>query len=99
MTTTSRCSPSCRHVRAMVQRESVIIALLGAVLGVAVGLFFGWAMQRSLSGSGVTDLVIPYGQLALYVVAAALAGFFAGALPARRVARIDVLAALAAPDE
>ena len=42
------------QVKAMVRHESVIVALLGAVAGVIVGLFLAWAMQRSLVDQGLT---------------------------------------------
>ncbi|MGH9165896.1 MAG: ABC transporter permease, partial [Acidimicrobiales bacterium] len=38
-----------RQVRSAVRYESVIIALLGTVLGLAIGLFFGWAMVSALA--------------------------------------------------
>jgi putative ABC transport system permease protein len=84
-----------RQVRTMVRREAVIVAVIGAALGVVVGVLFGWAMQQALAETGVTVLSIPYGQLAVYVVLAALAGVAAAALPARRAAKLNVLEAIA----
>lgn len=83
-----------RQVRAMVRAESVITSVMGAVLGLAVGLLFGIALQRALDSQGITSLVIPVGQLISYVVLAALAGVFAAVWPARRAAKLDVLAAI-----
>ncbi|MFM8944469.1 MAG: ABC transporter permease, partial [Actinomycetota bacterium] len=85
---------SRRQVRAMIRAESVIIAILGAILGIGIGVFFGWALQRALEPEGVTILRIPVGQLAGYVVAAAVAGVLAAVLPARRAANLDVLEAI-----
>jgi putative ABC transport system permease protein len=82
------------QVRAMVRSESVIIALFGAVLGIAVGIFFGWALQQALEPEGVTRLAIPVGSLAVYLVFAALAGVLAAIAPARRAANLDVLQAV-----
>jgi len=84
---------SRRQVRRMVRVEAVIIAVLGAVLGLVVGVLFGWALQRALSDQGV-ELVIPVGQLIAMLVVAALLGVVAAIWPARRAARIDVLAAI-----
>jgi len=39
---------SRRQVRSMIRWEAVIIALLGTVLGVAIALFFGWAVIEAL---------------------------------------------------
>ena len=79
----------------MIRIESVVIALYGALLGLLVGTAFGWALVRALREQGVTEFALPVGRLALVVVAAALAGVLAAALPARRAARLDVLAAVA----
>lgn len=85
---------SRRQVRAMIRGESVIIAVLGAVLGLAVGVLFGWAIVAGLNSQGITHVVIPGGQLLGYVVLAAIAGVVAAVFPARRAARLDVLAAI-----
>jgi putative ABC transport system permease protein len=84
-----------RQVKAMIRWESVIIAVFGALLGTAVGVFFGWAMVQALSDQGITELSIPGGQLLIYVVVAGLFGVLAAMLPARRAAKLDVLAAIA----
>jgi putative ABC transport system permease protein len=84
-----------RQVKAMIRWESVIIAVFGALLGTAVGVFFGWAMVQALSDQGITELSIPGVQLILYIVMAGLAGVLAAAFPARRAAKLDVLAAIA----
>jgi putative ABC transport system permease protein len=86
---------SRRQLRRMVRLESVIISVFGAILGVAVGLGFGWALVRALRDQGIRTLVIPWGSLALYVVLAAIIGVLAAVLPARRAARQDVLQAIA----
>ncbi|HVE63642.1 MAG TPA: FtsX-like permease family protein [Mycobacteriales bacterium] len=84
-----------RQVRRTVRGESVIIALLGTALGLAIGLFFGWALVQALREDGLTTFRVPVGQLALVTVIAALAGVVAAVRPARRAARLDVLAAIA----
>ena len=86
---------SRRQVRGMIRWEAVIIAVLGAVLGVAVGVFFGWAFVSSLDDQGLARLAVPGRQLVLYVALAGVAGMAAALGPARRAARLDVLAAIA----
>ena len=53
------------QVRQMIRGESVIIAVLGAVVGVAVGLLWGWVFVTALDGQGITELSIPVLQLLL----------------------------------
>jgi putative ABC transport system permease protein len=82
------------QVRSSVRWESVIIALFGTVLGVGIGVLFGWAMMTAMSDDGIDAFTIPAGQLAVITVIAALAGIAAAVMPARRAARINVLRAV-----
>jgi putative ABC transport system permease protein len=84
------------QLRNAVRYESVIIALLGTGLGLVIGVGFGAAVLRALSEEGVSDLVVPAGPFAVIAVLAVVAGVVAAVLPARRAARLDVLAALQA---
>jgi len=84
-----------RQLRRMIRVESVVIAVYGAVLGLAVGTGFGWAFVRALRSQGVTEFSLPVGRMVQVLVVAALAGVLAAALPARRAARLDVLEAVA----
>ena len=83
-----------RQLRSMIRWEAVIIAVLGAVLGLAVGVFFGWTIVRALASQGITEFTLPAGQLVSFVLAAAIAGVLAAVLPGRRAAKIDVLRAI-----
>ncbi len=83
-----------RQLRAMIRWESVIIAVLGAVLGLAIGTFFGWTLVRALNNQGITEFQLPVGTLLGFVAAAALAGVLAAVFPGRRAARIDMLRAI-----
>jgi len=85
---------SRRQLRTMVRLESIVISLLGAVLGVGLGLVFGVALQRSQADSGLEVLSVPFVQLFVFVVLAALVGVLAAVWPARRAARLDVLRAI-----
>ncbi len=83
-----------RQARAMIRWEAVIVSIFGALLGLVVGTFFGWAMVQALRDFGITELSLPVPRLVVYVVVAAIAGVVAAILPARRAARLDVLAAV-----
>ena len=84
------------QVRATVRWESVIIALLGTTLGLAIGTSFGWVMVKALEDQGLNTFNIPVTQLAVVVAIAAVAGCVAAVLPARRAAKLDVLEAISA---
>jgi putative ABC transport system permease protein len=86
---------SRRQIRRMIRWESVVIALIGGVLGLTVGVFFGWALVRALADEGVTDFSAPAGQLLVFLVTAGLVGVVAAIWPARRAAKLDVLRAIA----
>ncbi|WP_169809272.1 ABC transporter permease [Actinomadura chibensis] len=84
------------QLRAMVRWEAVIIAVFGGVLGLAVGVVFGWTLVRALRGQGITEFAVPVGTLLAFLAAAALAGVLAAVFPGRRAARIDILRAVTA---
>lgn len=83
------------QLRRLVTLESVIVAVLGSVLGVLLGVGFGAILVRLLKDNGITELAIPWGQLAVFVVLAALFGVVAAIGPARRAARQNVLDSIA----
>jgi len=83
-----------RQLRSMVRWESVIIAVFGALLGLALGVFFGSSLQQALKGQGLSELRIPAVQLIVYVVLAGFAGVAAAVMPARKAARLNVLEAI-----
>jgi putative ABC transport system permease protein len=82
------------QMRSTVRWESVIIAVFGSLLGLVIGIFFGWALVRALADEGIGRFVVPVTDLTVIVVLAAIAGVVAALLPARRAARLDVLESL-----
>jgi putative ABC transport system permease protein len=77
----------------MIRHESVITALIGAALGLPLGVFLAALLVRALSQYEV-GFKIPFGQLVFFAVVAILVGVVAAVLPARRAARLNVLQAL-----
>lgn len=82
------------QVRRMIRFESVLIAVFGTLLGIALGLFCGWALSIGVVGEGV-QLGVPWAWIAGGLIGALVAGVAAAVIPARRAARMDVLAAIA----
>ncbi|MEA2024971.1 MAG: FtsX-like permease family protein [Actinomycetota bacterium] len=84
-----------RQVRRMIRWEAVIIALFGAVMGVGVGLFLGWAVVRALADEGLGSFAIPTGQIVALVLLAGVAGVIAAIYPSWKASRLNVLEAIA----
>ncbi|MFG2589022.1 ABC transporter permease [Streptomyces sp. NPDC048438] len=84
-----------RKVKRMIRLEAVVISLFGAVVGVGLGTFLGWAIGKSLSASipGYA-LVIPWDRLAIFLVLAGLVGVLASLWPARSGAKLNMLTAI-----
>jgi len=83
-----------RQLRSTVRWEAVIISLYGTGLGLVLGLLFGWALVTALGDQGLSSFVVPAGPLAVVVLVSVVAGVVAAIGPARRAARLDVLAAV-----
>jgi putative ABC transport system permease protein len=86
---------SRRQMRRMVRWESVVIAVLGGIVGIALGILWGWAFSRALQEQGVSVFRIPVVEVLLFVVGSMVAGVLAAVLPAWRASRLDVLEAIA----
>ena len=82
-----------RQTRGMIRHESLITALIGAGLGLPLGLLLAGLVTKALSSEGL-GFSIPVGSLVAFVIVAVLAGLAAAILPARRASRLDVLGAL-----
>jgi putative ABC transport system permease protein len=82
-----------RQVRRMIRAESVVTALIGAAMGLPLGIFLAWMVTKALSGQGVS-FAIPGKLLVYFVWVAVSAGLIAAIAPARRASRLKVLESL-----
>jgi putative ABC transport system permease protein len=85
---------SRRQLSSTITIESVATAVFGALLGAVLGLGLGIALQHGLVSQGLEVLAIPWAQLVVVVVFAAVAGVVAAILPAIRAVRLDILRAV-----
>ncbi|MEU9334942.1 FtsX-like permease family protein [Streptomyces sp. NPDC048290] len=84
-----------KGVKRMVRLESLLISLFGGVLGIGLGVFFGWAAGQLIGARMSTyELVLPWDRMALFLLLAAAVGVLAALWPARRAARLNMLSAI-----
>jgi putative ABC transport system permease protein len=82
------------QTRSMIRFEAAVVSLFGALLGVLVGIAFGWLAVAAIPDSFIDRLAIPALTLIIYVIIATIAGLLAASFPARRAARLNILAAI-----
>jgi putative ABC transport system permease protein len=81
------------QARRMVRHESVITALIGACLGLPLGVLLAAIATRAMRGADIA-FSLPVVALVGLTAVAVVAGIVAAALPARRASRLNVLDAL-----
>lgn len=90
------------EVRDLFLTESMIMGLMGGVLGIVVGYLFGKLLSLGLSafalakgGDSFIDVsLVPIGFMLFVILIAILIGLFTGIFPARRATQISALNAL-----
>ncbi len=87
------------YQRGMVSASFLIESLFIAVTGVIVGVATGMVLSRNLIASGnagaqAKEMIVPFGQIALFVVIALVAAFIMTVIPARRASRVPIAEAL-----
>ncbi|GAB3719991.1 ABC transporter permease [Nocardiopsis oceani] len=81
------------QLRRMLSIEAVLLCLIGAGIGIVLGVVFGWAAAAAVMPGLVFS--IPTAQIAVFIGVAILAGLLAAVLPARRAAGTSITGALA----
>lgn len=85
-----------RLIRRSIRTESIAITAFGGLLGVVTGLGVGAVMQHAMLGQDMWDVTVPWTDIAAALAGMVLIGVLGALWPARRPARTDVLAAIAA---
>ncbi|WP_262056244.1 ABC transporter permease [Streptomyces sp. STR69] len=84
-----------KGIKRMVRLESLVISLFGGVLGIGLGVFFGWAAGELIGSKMSTyELVIPWARMTLFLLLAGTVGVLAALWPARRAAKLNMLSAI-----
>ncbi len=87
-----------RNVRLVVMANGAVVGIVGAILGLVAGLA-GWLAYRpeleQTSHHLIGMFALPWGVIALALVLAVLAAFFAASRPARAITRVPIVTALA----
>jgi len=81
------------QLRSMVFSESVITCAIGGIIGIGVGLLFGYLIAKGLESEGI-QFSVPVVTIVVVFFLAALAGLVAALAPARRAAKLQPLDAL-----
>jgi putative ABC transport system permease protein len=87
------------YQRGMVSASFLIESLFIAITGVIVGVTTGMVLSRNLIASGnagaqAKEMIVPYAQIALFVIIALVAAFIMTVIPARRASRVPIAEAL-----
>ena len=85
---------SRRQLRRMVRHESVVVALIGAAVGLPLGIGLSALITRALADYDVA-LSVPVGALVTITLVATVAAVIAATGPARRAGRVQIVSALA----
>ena len=84
-----------REVLLLFLLEAVLIGLVGAVIGVALGLATGVVVLKVVPGFQDFQVALPYDWIGIALTVGMLTGVAAGFMPARRATKIQPIQALA----
>ncbi|WP_062380677.1 ABC transporter permease [Demequina pelophila] len=79
----------------MITIESMVMSVFGTILGMLLGVGLGAALVLALQEFGFDTVTVPWMWMAIYTIAAAVAGILAAIWPAWRASRLDILKAIA----
>lgn len=83
-----------QQVRSAVSWEAVLIALLGASVGIVLGTFFGWSLSVALRDEGLGAFSMPFSPLIAICVFAVVGAVIASLRPAWHASRLNIMQAI-----
>lgn len=88
-----------RGLRSMLMWEAILISAVGAMLGSALGMLYGWAGSVAIFSqlaSGGVDITWPWLEVSGVIAVAVIAGLIASVAPSRRAAKMSPVEGLEA---
>ena len=86
-----------KQMKRMLVLEATLISVSSAVIGVGLGIFFGWVGTLAIPFDvEKTIIVIPWLQILGVIAVAVLAAIVASLMPGRKAAKVSPVEALAA---
>jgi len=82
------------QMRSSVRWEAVIVAMMGTVVGITVGLGLSWVMVLALRSQGITEFAVEAPDVVLIVVLAGVFAVLASVWPAWKASRLAILDAI-----
>ena len=83
------------QIRGSVRWESVITAILGALMGTGLGVILGWIVVRALKDQGLDRFSISPTSLVVFAILALVLSLVAAFVPSRKAAKAPILEAIA----
>jgi putative ABC transport system permease protein len=83
------------QLRSSVRWEATIVALMGTVFGIVLGLALSYTMVQALASQGITEFQVPVTGMIVVVVFGAALGVLASVRPSYKAAKLNVLDAIA----
>jgi putative ABC transport system permease protein len=84
-----------RQVSGVVVLESVLMGVMGGILGSGAGIITGWITLEGADYSSLVEYCIPYGTILWALIMSVGLSAVAGMYPARRAAKTNIVEALA----